>query len=113
MVDTVKALAARRAILFAYEKGLCSIVIEGDSTGIVAALTNPNSCNSTLDHIIEDIKMVANQFIMTCLFNHVKRQSNGVSHALARKAQHCNDFYVLLEEVPPDIVRALHKDFAF
>ncbi|GMY29520.1 putative ribonuclease h protein [Fagus crenata] len=105
MVDTVEALAARRAILFAYEKGLCSIVIEGDSTGIVAALTNP--------YIIEDIKMVANQFILTCLFNHVKRQSNGVSHALARKAQHCNDFYVLLEEVPPDIVSALHKDFAF
>ena len=55
-VDTVEALVARRALIFAHEICIFKAVVEGDSLKVIQALNNPKPNRTQLGHIISDIQ---------------------------------------------------------
>ena len=64
---------------------------------------------SCFGHIIKDCKSIMGS-LRTCSFSHVRRQGNGVAHALARRAKNSHPLLVWMEAVPPDIPYLVHID---
>ena len=71
-VESVEAMAARRAILLAQEISLTQVVVEGDSLKVIEAINSPKQCRTQWGHIIEDIKK-ASLCLQACSFCHVSR----------------------------------------
>ena len=101
-VEILEAMATRRAMIFMEELGLCRATFEGDSETIVKALAGDCLDRSCIGHIIKDCKSLMGCF-QTCSFSHVRRQSNGVTRALARRARKSSPLSIWMESVPPNI----------
>ena len=97
-VEVIEAMAARRAILLAVELGFHQCIIEGDSEIVFKALTEGVSNRSSFGHIIKDCNSIMAS-LRSCSFSHVRRQSNGVAHALARRARISSPLSVWMESV--------------
>ena len=55
--DEVKALAAAKAISFALDKGLNSVIVEGDSEVIIKVLQREDASFATFGHLISTTKL--------------------------------------------------------
>ena len=108
-VEILEALAARRAMIFMEELGLGRVIFEGDSENVVKALTRGCLDRSSIGHIVKDCMSLMGCF-QTCSFSHVRRQSNGVAHALARRARNSSPLSVWMESVLPDISYLVYVD---
>ena len=108
-VEILETMAARRAMIFMEELGLCRAIFEGDSKTVVKALSGDCPDPSCIGHIIKDCKSLMGCF-QTCYFSHVRRQSNGVAHALARRARMSSPLSIWMESVPPDISYLVYVD---
>ena len=53
-VEILEALAARRAMIFMEELGLCRVILEGDSETVVKALIGGCPDRSSIGHIVKD-----------------------------------------------------------
>ena len=85
-----KALACRRAVLFAMELGLQDVVFEGDSLQVIQALNQDNADHLTYGHILKDIQtQVASVSSFEFFFN--TRHCNIIADALAKKAKNCRE----------------------
>jgi ribonuclease HI len=109
-VESIEAWAAKRAVQFVSEIGLKEAEFEGDSKTIVAALNDPHHCPTHYGLLIADAKSLANALDSYC-FSHVKRQGNGLAHALARMAKHTDILEVWMEDVPPPLQQLYLSDF--
>jgi len=109
IVEILEAMAARRAMIFMEELGLRRAIFEGDSETVVKALSGDCPDRSSIRNIVKDCKSLMGCF-QTCSFSHVRRQSNGVAHALARGARKSSLLSVWIESVPPDISYLLYVD---
>ena len=79
--DEVEALAAMRAISFALELHLPSVIVEGDLELIISALRSEESFTS-FGHLICSIKQSLG--IFSCIsFSHTRRTGNSLAHNLA------------------------------
>ena len=85
-VFTLKTLAARRAVLFVQELGLCNVVFEGDSASSIQAISNRLSTHSSCGHIINDSLLFVNSF-QNFSFSRVCRQGNALADALVKRAR--------------------------
>ena len=85
-VEDVEALACRRAILFALELNIHSVIFEGDSEIITNSLNSSEACFAPFGHLIEDARHLASGFQAVC-FAHVNRKGNGVADKLAKIAR--------------------------
>ena len=85
-VEVIEAMAAKRAILLAAELGFQQCVVEGDSEIVFKALSRECSDRSSFSHIIKDCKSMMG-LLQPYSFSHVKRNGNGVAHALARRVK--------------------------
>ena len=83
-VDVMEALAACRAIRFAWELNLHHVMIEGDSLRVIQAIIDTRPVQTLYGHIIDEIRLLSSLF--TCSFLHVNRKGNMLAHALARRA---------------------------
>ena len=101
LVDMVEALAASRAVVFAKELCLQSMVVEGDSLWVIQALIDARPSRTMFGHVIADIHSLASN--VDCSFCHVKRGGNKLAHALARRAVASADYDVWLEELSRDL----------
>ena len=108
-VDSVEALAARRAIILAQEISLTQVVVEGDSLKVIAAINSPKQSRTQWGHIIEDIKK-ASLCLQACSFCHVSRGGNSLGHSLVRRAVLTADTDVWLEELPPNLDDVFQSD---
>ena len=108
-VEVLEAMAARRVMLFMEELGLRHAVFEGDLELVVKALVGHCPNRSSIGHIIKDCKSLRGLF-QTCSFSHVRRQGNGVAHALARRARKSFPLTVWMESVPPNITHLVYVD---
>ena len=108
-VESVEAMAARRAILLAQEISLTRVVMEGDSLKVIEAINSPKQCRTQWGHIIEDIK-IASLYLQECSFCHVSRGGNNLAHSLARRAVLTADTDVWLEELPQDLDDVFQSD---
>ena len=110
LVETVKVIVARRALVFAKELRFERVMVEGDSEVIVKAIREKSLLSSVLGHILEDIHVLSSSF-SSISFHHIKRIGNCVAHRLARRS-FCNPLLVWMEEVPPDIVDVYNYDLS-
>lgn len=80
--QSVKLLAARRAVTFCIEMGFQSSIFEGDSKLVIKSLRGKRLVNSQDGNIIQDILSYANS-LQSFSFSHVSQQGNAVAHALS------------------------------
>ena len=91
--DVIEALAAMKALSFAFELGSRRANPKGDSLGLIQALKAEEHNLSPTGLLIEDVKMFANNYVIL-LYSHIKRNGNSVAHSLAKHAIHILDFQV-------------------
>ena len=85
----VKAMAIVRALAFAQDIGLSSIILKGDSKVVMIALESNDDSFTSFNLLIIDARL----FIVTFnhnSFSHACRQVNFVAHNLARHVRHVN-----------------------
>ena len=73
--EEIEALAAFKALSFAFELGFHSAILEGDSLGLIQVLKSKKCSLSPTGLLIEDVKMLAYNFVRL-LYSHVKRNGN-------------------------------------
>ena len=78
-VDTVEALAARRAVVFAQELCLQAVEVEGDSLKVIQALVAAKPSRTLFGNVITDIHCLVASF--NYIFFHVKREGNKLAYA--------------------------------
>ena len=114
-VETLELLVARRVVVFAVELGLQQISFEGDANGVIKALSQRDVTHSPVghlvkDHLVKDFRSIASS-LGTFSLSHTRRQGNNVAHALARRALFSFPLLVWMEDVPPNILHYVLKDF--
>ena len=107
--EETKALAARKALMFAHELGFQRVILEGDALGLIQALKSQEQNLSPLGLLVEDVKVYSNHF-QRVLYSHVKRNGNSVAHSLAKHAISIPDLQVWMEDVPSHIGLFLYSD---
>ena len=71
-METLELLAARRAAVFAVELGLQQISFEGDTEGVIKALSQRDVTLSPVDHIVKDFRSIASSS-ETFTLSHTRR----------------------------------------
>jgi hypothetical protein len=96
------ALAARRALSEALERGFPKIILTSDCQSLVKRLSGVQRDRSTLGAVVADIKSLKTKF-QACIFSFSSRVTNVVAHKLARAAEPlvCN----LSVAVIPELIR--------
>ena len=108
-VDVAETLACRRAVVFARELSLFSIIVEGDNMRIVQATSNKRENLTLFGHVIKEIHDSCSSFTKIS-FQHVRRDGNKLAHALARRAILSADTVVWVEELPTDLEDVFQMD---
>ena len=91
-------MATKRAIQFAIELDITSVVLEGDSQVLIQYLQSGVEFLSPYGLLLEDVRLVANSFNQL-RYSQVKRESNKVAHNLTRFATNVADFLVWIKDV--------------
>ena len=78
----IKALAANKALEFAQEMGISDVVLEGDSSLVMAALNSKNPGLAPYGLMIQDSLSLSTAFYKLS-YPHTKREGNTVAHNLA------------------------------
>ena len=102
----IEALAAMKALSFAFELGSGRANPEGDSLGLIQALKAEEHSLSPTGLLIEDVKMFANNYVRL-LYSHIKRNGNKLAHSLAKNALCILDFQICMEDVSSHFVSIL------
>ena len=98
-VEMVKVLAARRALIYAWELSFDHIILEGDSDIAICAMSSDVFSAASFSHILSDIKALASHFRQV-VFRHTRRQGNKVAHNLARAGCNFQPLCTWIEEIP-------------
>ena len=107
--EEAKALACRNAVVFAMEARFSKLVIEGDNSTVMRAISGLSCHNSLLGHIYEDICAYLNgmqHVSISC----IKRGGNMVAHSLAKYAKNITNVVYWVEDSPPPTMEALYQD---
>ena len=110
-VTIVEVIAAKKALQFAKDLGLSSIVLEGDSKITIDGLMGEDSSLAEYGHLIDEAKEIAKKLVEV-EFNHVQRQANNVAHNITRHARHVSKFSVWMEDVHPHLFSVIQVDLA-
>ena len=89
----VKAMAIVRALAFAQDIGLSSIILKGDSKVVMTTLESNDDSFTSFNFLIIDARL----FIVTFnhnSFSHACRQVNFVAHNLARHVRHVSSLSI-------------------
>nr|POE52943.1 hypothetical protein CFP56_36118 [Quercus suber] len=89
--EVTEVLSAWKALLFAHELGFQNVILKGDALHLIQALKSQEQSLCLLGLLVEDVKIYSSHF-QRMLYSHVKRNSNGVAHNLARHAISKPDF---------------------
>lgn len=108
-VALAEALAVRHGLQIAIEAGFSSLVLEMDNFTVYSKLQRRKQEASTLGSILHDIHRLANQ-CFNVSFSFVKREGNGVAHALAKLSCKFEGLRVWLEEYPSEVLAAVMAD---
>ena len=108
--DEVEALATVRAISFALELHLPSVIVKGDSELIISTLQSEEESFTSFGHLISSIKQSLGIFF--CIsFSHTRTAGNSLTHNLAQYTRHIDTLIVWIEDVPPQLYHVLVTDF--
>ena len=87
--DDAETLAAAKAISFALDLGLTSIIVEGDSEVIIKALKCEDTSFAIFGHLIYSTKFSMDAF-KSISFSHTRRLYNSVTHNLDKYTRYVN-----------------------
>ena len=99
-IDNVECMAAARALCFAREYGLTSIILESDSKTMNKALKSKNNSFTSYSHLVGKVKILVETFC-DITFSHT--QGNFVVHNIARYARNVSGLSVWMENVLPHL----------
>ena len=92
----------RRAIEFAVDAGFSRLIIEGDDSNVIQAITSPFENFSPFGNVVNDIRHLiwGLQWTRVCC---VRRGANKVAHALTQYARNSldEDLYWMKDSPPP------------
>ena len=111
-ITVVEVIAAKKALQFAINLGLSSIVLEGDSKITIDGQRREELSLEGYGHLLNEAKDIAKQFADD-EFNHVLRQANKAAHNIVRHARHVNELSVWMENVSPHLFPIIHAESAF
>ncbi|XP_075654837.1 uncharacterized protein LOC142625007 [Castanea sativa] len=104
-----ETVAVARALEFALELGLDSVILEGDYEILMKSLMQDSLSLATSGLLIQDVKVIAESF--QCIsFSHVRREGNKVAHNLVRHAYHVTGFSVWMKDVPSHTLVSYQAD---
>ena len=101
-VEEIEALVVARALEFAFEIGIDSAVLEGNSELIIKALTDEDPLCRSFGSLIVDAKFCSSSFNQLRYF-HIKRECNKVAHNLVKYAINVLNYVVWMEAILPHL----------
>ena len=108
--EEVELLACRRALEFAVDAGFSRLIIEGDNSNVIQAISSPLENSSLFGNVVNDIRHLVwgLQWARMCC---VRRGANKMAHVLAQYARHTldEDLY-WMEDSPSAALEALYHD---
>ena len=107
----MEVIVVIKALRFALDLSISSIVLEGDSKITIVALFNEDPSLADYDHLVDEAKMLVKEFL-EINFSHVMRQSSSVIHNNARHARHVSELMVWVEDVPPHLSTVIQANSA-
>ncbi|KAJ8452772.1 hypothetical protein Cgig2_005108 [Carnegiea gigantea] len=107
--EYVEAMARRWAMQLALAKGLETVIMEGESLGLLSKLQKKDCPNTELGLIITDILVLVEQFSF-CSFSHVKRTENRMAHTLAHVQPYDFSDRIWMDECPDCILNLVATD---
>ena len=111
-IKEAELLECRKAIEFVVDAGFSKLVIEGDNSSVIKAISAMQVDHSMLGNVIGDIHhLIGNlQWLRTeC----IKRWGNRVAYELAQFARNISHCLFWMEDVPPIAREALYQDSNF
>ena len=107
-VTAVEAIAISRAVTFAKEIGLNSIVLDEDLAVIIDSLKNDEIFVADYSHLIEKAKDIAG-FFAICGFSLIKKQDNCIARYIA---EYVSNFKMWMKYIPPHLNDVILADLA-
>ncbi|KAL0009208.1 hypothetical protein SO802_010710 [Lithocarpus litseifolius] len=107
--DEAELLACRKAVEFATDAGFSELVIEGDNSNVLKALSSSLADRSLLGNVVDDVRQLA-YGLRWVKFSCIRRGGNRVAHALAQHARNISEDVFWLEDSPPPALNALYQD---
>ena len=105
--DEAELLACRRAIEFSMDAGFTRLIIEGDNSNVIQAISSPLKSFSLFGNVVNDIRRLiwGLQWTKVCC---IRRGANKVAHTLAQYARNTldEDLY-WMKDSPPTSFRSL------
>ena len=98
--EEAKALACRKAIEFSMEAGFSELIIEGDNTTVMKAVSGSSGGHSLLGHFYEDIHCCLHG-LHSVSISCIRRGGNKVAHILAQLARNITDELYWIGDSPP------------
>ena len=107
--EEAELLACRKAVEFATDAGFSEIVIEGDNSNVMKALSSSLADQSLLGNVVDDVRhLVCGMHWVN--FSCIRRGGNRVAHALAQHARNIVEDVFWMEDSPPPALNALYHD---
>ena len=88
------------------EVGFSELIIEGDNTAVMKAMSGSSSDYSLLGHVYEDIHCCLHG-LHSVSISYVRRGGNKVAHILAQYARNISDELYWMEDSPLPVLEAL------
>ncbi|XP_023924335.1 uncharacterized protein LOC112035736 [Quercus suber] len=110
-IAAMEVIATKKAIQFAKDIGLTSIILEGDLKSAIEGLKCKSSSLIEYGHLLVEARDVANQLDLV-EFQYMPRQANKSAYNIARHARHVSEFTMWMEDVPPHLVSVIQANSA-
>ena len=94
---------------FATDAGFTKLVIEGDNSNVMKALSSSLADRSLLGNVVDDVRhlVCGMQWVS---FSCIRRGGNRVAHALSQHARNISEDVFWMEDSPPLALTALYHD---
>ena len=91
--------------------GISNVVLEGDSSLVMAALNSKDPGLAPYGLMIQDSLSLSSVFSKLS-YSHTKREGNTVAHNLAQLAVNLPNCVIWMEDVPSDVLSFYQADLA-
>ena len=109
--EEMEVQACRKAMEFAIDARFSELIVEGDNSVVMSAISSNNPNWSRLGVIYDDIGCLAAGLCYVS-FNCIRRNANSVAHSLAWYANGLVEEVMWLEDSPPPARDALYFDLS-
>ncbi|XP_065637841.1 uncharacterized protein LOC112004800 [Quercus suber] len=110
--EEAELLACRKAIEFAVDASFSELVIEGDNSFAMKAISTLKDDQSMLGNVIGDIQHLLRNLQWERI-DCIRRRGNCVAHVLAQFTRNIIEDMYWMEDVPPIAREALYQDANF